>query len=132
MNALFIVYIAPIETITSPPGCKLFYCAEMPQFLAAVGSNCLPQHTQFPCAPTSFSRLGKHCSYVTCGTIHFIPNLPPVQNVVFDLRSRTSSLSIRVFAFTPMLSVPLGAGSGAYDLSGAPVASLVTPAVLRR
>ena len=132
MNALSIVYIAPIETITSPPGCKLFYYAEMPQFLETVGSNCLPQHTQFPYAPTSFSRFGKHCSYVTCGKIHFTPKLPPVQNVVFDLRSRRSSLSVRVFAFTPMLSVPLGADSGAYDLGGAPVTSLVTPAALRR
>ena len=45
MNPLFIPYIvALIETIISPPGCKLFYCAEMPQFLQAVGSNGLPQH----------------------------------------------------------------------------------------
>ena len=132
MNPLSIVYITPIEIITSPPGCKLFYYAEMPQFLEAVGSNSLPQHTQFPYAPTSFSRFGKYCSYATCGRIYFIPKLPPVQNVVFESRSRRSSLSVKVFASTPMLSVPLGAGSGACDLRGAPATILVTPAVLLR
>ena len=46
-----------IETIISPPGCKLFYCAEMPQFLQAVGSNGLPQHTQFSYALANLSFL---------------------------------------------------------------------------
>ena len=29
VNPLSIVYMTSIETITSPPGCKLFYCSEM-------------------------------------------------------------------------------------------------------
>ena len=64
MNLLSIVYIALIEAITSPPGCKLLYCAEMPQFIQPLGSNSLSQHTQFPYALTSFSRFGKHWYYV--------------------------------------------------------------------
>ena len=61
----------------------------------------------------------------------FIPKLLPVQNVVFDLRSRRSSLSVRVFTSTPMFSVPLGAGSGACSLCGAPATVFVAPAILR-
>ena len=70
MNSLSIVYIASIETITSP-GCNFFYCAELPEFLQAVGSNGLPQHAQFPYARARFSRFGKHYSYVAFGKIHF-------------------------------------------------------------
>ena len=81
-----IVHIAPIETITSPPGFKLFYYAEMSQLREAVDSNGLPQHTQFPYAPAIFSRFDNYYSYVAFGKIHFIPKLLPVQNVVFDLR----------------------------------------------
>ena len=131
MNPLSIVYIAPIETITSP-GCKLFYYEEVSQFLEAVGSNGLPQHTQFPYAPTSFSRFGKHCSYVAFGKIYFISKLLPVQNVVFDFRSRKSSLFVRAFASAPMLSTPLGAGCGACALRGTPATGLVNPSPLCR
>ena len=80
-----IVYIALIETITSPPGSKLFYCVEMAQFLHAVGSNGLPQHTQFPYELASFSRSGKHCCYVEFRQIHCLPKLLPIQDVVFYL-----------------------------------------------
>ena len=55
MNPLFIAYIVLIDTIISPPGCKLFYCAEMSQFLEVVGSNDLSQHTHFPYALANFS-----------------------------------------------------------------------------
>ena len=75
MNPLYIVCIASIETITSPPGCKLFYYAEMSQFLEAVGSNGLPQHAHFPYALAIFSRFGKHCSCVAFGKNHFILKL---------------------------------------------------------
>ena len=95
MNPLSIMYIAPAETIASPPGCKLVYCAEMPQSLQVVGSNGLPQHTQFPYALVSFSRFGKHSCYVTFRKTHGLPKLLPVQNVVFVIRSGRSSLSVR-------------------------------------
>ena len=75
MNALSIVYIAPIKTITSPPGCKLLYSAEMSQFIETVGNNGLPQHAQFPYALASFSQFGKHCCYAAFGKIHCLPNL---------------------------------------------------------
>ena len=81
MNPLSIVYIAPIKTVTSPPGCKLLYCAEMSQFLEAVGNNGLPQHTQFPYALASFSQFGKHCCYVAFSKIHCLPNL---SNLTFE------------------------------------------------
>ena len=67
-------YIALIEPITSPPVCKLFYCAEMPQFLQAVGSNGLPQHTQFLYAFARFSRFGNHCWYVPFRKFHCLAN----------------------------------------------------------
>ena len=75
MNPLSIVYIAPIKTITSPPGWKLFYCAEMSPFLEAVGNNGLLQHSQFRYALASFSQFGKHCCYVAFGKIRCLPNL---------------------------------------------------------
>ena len=81
MNPLSIVYIAPIKTVTSPPGCKLLYCAEMSQFLEAVGNNGLPQHTKFPYALASFSQFGKHCCYVAFSKIHCLPNL---SNLTFE------------------------------------------------
>ena len=62
----------------------------------------------------------------------FIPKLLPVQNAIFDLSSRRSSLSVRAFASTPMLSVSLGAGSGACALRGTPATGLVNPAIFRR
>ena len=48
------------------------------------------------------------------------------QNVAFDLRSRRSSLFVRVFASTPRLSVLPGAGSGACALRGTPATVFVT------
>ena len=132
MQPLPIVYIAPIKTITSPPAFRLFYCAVMFEFLESVGNNGLLHHTQFLCALASFSRFGKHYSYVAFGKIHFLPKLLPVQNVVFNLRSRRSSLSVRVFASTPRLSVPPGAGCGACALRGALATGLITSAILRR
>ena len=132
MNPLSIVYIALIKTISFPPGCKLFYCVKMPQFLQAVGSNGLPQHTQFPYALASFSRFGKDCFYVAFRKIYCLPKLPPAQNVVFDLRSGGSSLSVRAFASTHMLSVPLGACSGAWALRGTPATGLLNAAIFRR
>ena len=93
--------------------------AEMSQFLQTVGSNGLPQHTQFPYAPAIFSRFGKHCSYVAFGKIHFTPNLLPAQNVVFGLCSRRSfypsghtlpllySASLSTLALVHVLSVAL-------------------------
>ena len=125
------MYIAPVETIISP-GYKLVYFIEMPQFLQAVGSNGLPQYTQFPYALASFSRLGKHCCYVAFRKTHCLPKLLPVQIVVFDFRSRKSCLSARVFASTPMLSVLLGAGSGVCALRGTPATGLVNAAILHR
>ena len=107
MNPLPIVYIASIEIITSPPGCKLFYCAEMFRFLEAVDNNGLPQHTRVPYAFASFSRFGKHYSYITFGKINFVPKLLPVQNVVFDLRSKRSALSVRVFEEKRPIRFPL-------------------------
>ena len=132
MNPLPIVYIVSIEIITSPLGCKIFYCAEISQFFQAVVSNCLPQHAQFPYALASFSPFGKHCCYIAFRKMHCLPKLLPAQNVVFDLRSGRSSLSVRVFASTPILSVPLGASSGACVLRGFPTTGLVNPPILRR
>ena len=132
MKPLPTVYIAPIETMTSPPGYKLFYCAKMFQFLESIGNHGLPHDTQFSYALASFSRFGLHYSYVDLGDIHFLPKLLPVQNVVFDLRSMRSSLSVRVFSSTPRLSIPPGVGSGACALCGAPATVLVTPALLER
>ena len=42
-----IVYIALVETITSP-GCKVSHCTEIFQFFESVRNNGFPQHTQFP------------------------------------------------------------------------------------
>ena len=131
MKRLPIVYIAPIESMNSPPGCKLFYCAEMFQFLKSVDNNGLPHHTQFLYALASLSRFGLHYFYVAFGNILFLPKLLPVRNVVFNSRSR-SSLSLRVLTSTPRLSVSLSAGFGAYALRSAPVTGLVTVAILRR
>ena len=78
------------------------------------------------------SRFGKHYCYFAFRKIHCIPKLLPVQNVVFDLRSARSSLPVRAFASTPMLSVPLGAGSGACGFRGTPATGLVNAAILRR
>ena len=49
----------------------------------------------------------------------------PVQNVVFDLRSGRSSLSVREFTSNSMLSVLRGAGSGACALRGTLATCLV-------
>ena len=132
MNPLSTAYIASIETITPPPGYKIFYCAKMSRFLEAVGDSGLPQHTQFPYALASFSRFGKHFCSVAFRKIHRLPSLLPVQNVAFDLRSGRSSLCVRAFASIPMLSVPIGAGSGGCAHRGTPATGLVNPAMLRR
>ena len=73
--------MASIETITSPSDCKIFYCTEMLQFLQAVSSNGLPHHTHFPYALASFSRSGKHYSYVAFGEIHRLPKLLPASSI---------------------------------------------------
>ena len=119
-----------IETITSPPGCKLFYCAGMSQFLEVVGNNGLPQHTQFPYAQASLH--SATFAVMSHSVILFFTKLLSVHNVVFDLRSRRSSLPVRAFASTPMLSARLGTGSGACDLRGTPATSLINPAILCR
>ena len=63
--------------------------------------------------------------------IHFLTKqLLPVQNVVFNLRSGRSSLIVRAFASTPVLSVLLGAGSGACVPHVAPTTGLANPALL--
>ena len=53
---------------------QVFYCAQMSQFLEVVGSNGLPQHTQFPHALGSISRFGKFCCHVAFRKIHCLPN----------------------------------------------------------
>ena len=110
-KSLSIIYIAPIETITSFPGRELFYYAEMCQFLELVGNNGLPHDTQFAYALASFSRFGKHYSYVAFGKKYFIPKLLPVQNVVFDLRSRKTSYpsghSLPLLGLAPLLALAL-------------------------
>ena len=142
MNPLFIVYIALIETITSSAGYKLLYCAEMPQFLQAVGSNGLARHTQFPYALASFSRFGKHWCYVALDKIHFYAKTATsserrlkknlFKTSYFISRSRRISRSVRAFASAPILSVPLGADSGACARRGTPATGLVNPAILCR
>ena len=124
-----ILYVTPVETMTSPPSCKLCSQSEMVHFLKSVGSNGLLYHAQFAYAHASFSRLGKHYLYVAVGKTRILPELLPNQNVVFNSRSRRSSLSVRVSASTPMASVPLGAGSSACALRGASATGLVTPAI---
>ena len=102
----------------------------MVHFLKSVGSNGLPYHTQFTYAPVSFSQLDMHYSYVAFRKTHFLPKLLSDQNVIFNSRSRRSSLSARILVSSPILSVPLGAGSSACALRGAPATGLVTPVIL--
>ena len=131
MNPLFIAYIVLIETITPPSGCKLFYCVSMSQFPEAVGSNGLPQHTQFPYALASFSRFVKHCCYVAFRKC-IVWQTVTSSDRRFDLRSGRSYPSLSAFASTPMLSVLLGAGSSPCILYLTSATGLVNPAIFRR
>ena len=101
-------------------------------FLETVGSNGVLRHTQFPNAPASFSEFGKHYSYVALGKIHIILKPLPAPNIALTCVRRGSSLSVRVLASTPMLSIPLDAFSCACSLRGAPATVLVVPAILCR
>ena len=132
MNPLSMVYIAPIITITPPPGCERFYYTDFFLFLKAVGSNGRPRHSQFPYAPASFSEFGKHYSYVASGKNHFILKPLRAPNVALTYVRGGSSLSVRVLASTPMLGIPLDAGSGACSLRGTPATVLVVLTILCR
>ena len=101
-------------------------------FLRRWVANGRPRHSQFPYAPASFSEFGKHYSYVALGKNHFILKPLPAPNVIFDLRSGGSSLSVRVLASTPMLGIPLDTGCGACSLRGTPVTVLVVLTILCR
>ena len=132
VNPLFIAYIALIKTINSPPGCKIFYCAEMSLFLEAVGSKV----TIFHNTPSFRMRLQTSLDSAIIAVMShsvfffFLTKLLPVQNIVFYSRSGRSSLTVRAFAYTPVLSVLLGAGSGACVLRVAPATGLANPAIL--
>ena len=85
MNPLSIVYIASIEIITSPPGCKLFYCAEMPQYfrrwVATVFFNILSCRMRLQASLDSASIILMSLSV----KFIFLLELLPVQNVVIYL-----------------------------------------------
>ena len=91
-----IVYVAPVETMTSP-GCKLFSQSETVHLLESLGSNGFPCRTQFAYAPAGFSQHGTHYSYVAFGKTHVQLKLLPDQNVVFNSRLRRSFLSARYY-----------------------------------
>ena len=79
-------YIKSIKPITSPPGCELFYCAEMPQFLQVVGA------TAFFNILSSRRRLQASLDLAIISDtslsdfffFFFTKQLLPVQNVVFN------------------------------------------------
>ena len=130
MEPLPIVYIAPIKTMTSPPGGKLFYCVEMFQFLTAAFHTIL-----------SFSmrlQASLDLVYMTLTSMSLSIIFIFYQNCY---QFRTSSLTyVRGGApypseyYFPLLGSAslLALGSGVCAPRGAPAIGLVIPAIFRR
>ena len=91
----------------------------------------LTSNSFFVFSPIKMRHQYRHNQNLPHSSCVALSGLLPYQSVVFHLRSRRSSHSVRVFASTPMLSVLLGAGSGAWALRGPPAADFVNSAILR-